>query len=457
MLSYLQKFNELPKEIKDVISSAPIASRIVEIGEQYKLDLATTVIKIMVKEIPLVGLSAYFVNQHNLSLDQARLLERDLRKYVFNNLIDYLLGPNTGPKLVFSEEDEKEVKQQAQPVQTVDFDKAIDEAVVRVFEKARIKLVDPLTNIKFRQVIKTYLRLTRDRITTMEALTKASELGGIALSRDGAERALAWADIEINELKKINLPPQAKIAVPEDKTTVVTKAGTSQPLSRVTQEVEYDLASSLRASGKLEPPAPKIIEADHELAPPVPAIIKDVPSAPKASVKTISITTPATPEAKKIIKQALTTDQPLAKPDLRRLANETKASEPIVNLKMSSSGKIKMDDIHFTPKVLSPVDELRYMTLKNFRRLNTDPIKATDSIKEKLEYLGRSDYAKKIQGIVAWQESPLNKLYLSICRRALNEGRSVTDVLQAELINEPNSLKPAELSAIIALNHVLKF
>lgn len=445
MLSYLQKFNNLPKNIKAAVASPEAAARIIEIGKKYNFDLASLVMKVMVKDIPLDGLSAYLVNQNNLGMDQARLLEKDLRKYIFNNVIDYLLGASAGPKLVFSEADEKEVKTMAEPIETGDFDMKIEEAITRIFEKSRISIADPVVKGKFRQVIKTYLRLTRDKASTMETLTKASELGGVSLSRDAAERAMSWADTELKELKKVTTPQSGKIPVPEDKLPKEIIAPAS-PFVRVPSPAEYNLEASLKEQGKLKTvETPKIIEADHEIAPPVPAIVD----------KTKPETT--TPAAKKIIKEALKSDKPLDKPALRRLAGETKAPEPIVNLKISSSGKIKMDDVRFTPQVLSPVDELRYMSLKNFRRLSSDPVKATEKIKEKLETLGQEDYAKKIQGIVAWQESPLNNLYLNVCRQALEEGKPVTEVLQAELKKEPTFLKPTELSAIIALNHLLKF
>ncbi|MCX6793168.1 MAG: hypothetical protein NTY12_04030 [Candidatus Falkowbacteria bacterium] len=443
----------MPKEIKAAVASNEAAARIATIGQQYGLDLATTIMKVMVKEITLDGLGAYFVNQNNLPLEKARLLEKDLRKYIFNTVIDYLLGASAGPKLVFSEADEKEVKENAQPVKTVDFDAAIEEAVVRVLQKSRISLTDPIMNAKFRQVIKTYLRLTRDKIATVEALSKASELGGVALSRDAVDRAMSIADAELNELKKISSTPKLKIPVPEDKHVVPPKSELANPFNRITREAEYNLEASLKAEGKLKinkAPEP-IMDASHELAPPVPVIIEQ----PKVKVE--DSIAPVTPVARKIIKDALVNNKPIDKPDLRRLADQTKTKAPVVNLKLSSSGKVKMDDIRFTPQVLSPVDELRYMSLKTFRRLNPDPIKATDKIKEKLEFLGRDDYSKKIQGIVAWQESPLNKMYLTVCRRALEVGKPVTDILQEELSNEPSSLKPEELSAIISLNHVLKF
>lgn len=447
MLSYLQKFNELPKNIKDAVASAEAAAVITALEKQYGISLAAMIMKIAVKEIKLDGLSAYLINQNQVPAQTANALEKDLRKKVFAPIIDYILGPAAGPKLIFAETDEKEVKAVAQPVATGDFDAAIEAAVNRVTEKTAIQFSDPLVGAKFKQTIKTYLRGTRDKVSTVEMLTKASELGGVALNRDTAERAISFAAGELTNLQKISAAAQPRFKVPEDglknKISPFTKIQ-SAPAAPVVEE--YNLEAALKAEGKLKKPAEPIktikpiVDPAHELEPLVPAIrsVADSVSSPE----------------RQIIKEAVT-GKPLDKEGLRKVTAAT--PKPIINMPTAPSGKIRMDDIRFTPQVLSPVDELRYMTVKTFRRLHSDPLQAIEKIKEKLELLGKEDYAKKIDGIVAWNESPLSKMYISLCRRALEENRPVTDILKDELKQEPQSLKPEELSAIIALNRQLKF
>ncbi len=445
MLSYLQKFNNLPKNIKDAIS----VTQIIELGKKYKIDLAATVMKVMAKEVKLDGLSAFLINQLNLSGETAKNLERDLRKYIFSPVIDYLVGVESRPKLVFAESDEKEVKANAQPVVTIDFDQTIEDGVARIVDKTRLTFSDPLVGGKFRQVIKTYLRQTRDRKATIEALTKAAELGGVSLSRDAAERALSFADLELAQLKRIETPAPQKIAVPEDLSFAkASESKPENPFKKKTDlsagalaQADYNLETVLREQGKIIEPAKPIMDPAHELPSPPPAIVAPVPA--PAPVRTL-------------IKEVIS-KPPLDKPKLRKLAATPAPTKGIINLPSASSGKIKMDDIRFTPQILSPIDELRYMTIKNFRRLNVDPLKAIEKIKEKLELLGRDDYSRKIEGIVAWHESPLNNLYLQLCRKALDDGKPLGDILREETKREPASLKPNELEAIITLNKSLKF
>ncbi len=471
MLSYLVKFNALPKEIRDGVNAPSTVARISELEAEYGIELAPVIMKVMVREVRLDSLGAFLINEFGLTGERAAALDRALRRGVFFDVIDYLLGPDKGPKLVFDESDERDVKKAGQPLSTRDFDAAIDASVESIIRQARIRSDDPLAAGKFRQVIKTYLRGTRDKRATAETLTKASELGGVALSRDTAERVLLLADGFMPKLATSRIQPA--IPLPED---------TPVPLPS-TRDVDYDLESALRErGGKTEriPAIPRpisapkqqtavtpVIDPGHELMPPVPVVIKaeakkiePAPAAPEAMI-------PGSDSAKgrlEVLKN-LIAGKPLDKTGLRQLAQSEKADSPAIpkpmpgieNRQKSPTGKIKMDDIRFAPHAESPIDEIRSMTLRNFRRLSIDPVKATEKIRERMEMLGREEYGKKIEAIAAWHQSPVNRLYLEVGRRSLEENVGVKAILERELKSQPDFLKPAELEAIINLNRSLKF
>lgn len=433
MLTYLSKFSQLPKNIQAKINDPSIMALINDLSKQYNINLASTVMKIMVGEIKFDGLTAYLINELGLTAEAAKNLDLRLRRGVFADVIDYILGADKGAKLVFSETDETEVRQAKQNLSTPHFDDKVDSFVEEVVKQSRLNFPEKLTAGKFRQVIKTYLRGTRDKLATMEALTKASELGGVALSADAAERTLIIASNFIKREPKST--PTPKISLPEDiAATVATEA--------------YDLTASLREQGKLKnvPTKPSMqtprLDVDHELMPPPPALrpIQESPQVPL-------------PEPRQVVKEALHGKQ-IDKTSLRKM---TAAVPPVDNIIKSDSGKIRMDDIRYTAKALSPVEELRAFTLLNFRRLDPDPIKAVEKIKSKMELLGNENYSKKIEAIVAWNESPLNRLYLAVCRRSLDENLALGAVLERELKKDKDFLKPEELSAIISLNKSLKF
>jgi len=67
MFDYLQKFNTLPASLRDSVSSPAAMDVIAELENKYKIDLASTVMKVMAKIIPLADLSIYFVSDFSLN------------------------------------------------------------------------------------------------------------------------------------------------------------------------------------------------------------------------------------------------------------------------------------------------------------------------------------------------------------------------------------------------------
>lgn len=438
MLTYLSKFSKLPKNIQSKINDPSVMALIDDLSKQYNVNLASTVMKIMVGEIKFDVLIAYLINELGLSAEAAKNLDLRLRRGVFADVIDYIIGEDQGAKLVFSEVDEAEVRKGKQNLSAPDFDDRVEEFIEEVVKQSRLNFPEKLTAGKFRQVIKTYLRGSRDTLATMEALTKATELGGIALSKDSAERILIIASNFLKHTAKKPEIKSQKISLPEDiAATVATEA--------------YDLTASLRDQGKLKNVPAKLVsnrfralDVDHELMPPSPLVMPLHPS---------EILKSTLPETKQVVKEAIKAKQ-IDKSSLRKVAAVV---PPVHNMVTTDKGKVRMDDVRYTAKALSPVEELRTFTLLNFRRLDPDSLKAVEKIKSKIELLGDEDYGKKIEAIVAWNESPLNRLYLAVCRRSLDENLALGSILERELKKDKDFLKPDELSAIISLNKSLKF
>ncbi len=113
-------------------------------------------------------------------------------------------------------------------------------------------------------------------------------------------------------------------------------------------------------------------------------------------------------------------------------------------------------DIIAAPRLTGPVEELRSMTLADFIRLSKEPTEATLKIKDKIDLLEDQGFEVKQQGIKAWHESEVNRLYLELLRASL-EGKPVLDVIAArEAAKQPNLSKP-QFDAIMTLNRTLRF
>jgi len=58
--------------------------------------------------------------------------------------------------------------------------------------------------------------------------------------------------------------------------------------------------------------------------------------------------------------------------------------------------KTKMEDVRARPKVMGPLEELRYLDLVNFRRLGDSPQAITDKIVMKIKLLEKDGYDRMV-------------------------------------------------------------
>ena len=115
-----------------------------------------------------------------------------------------------------------------------------------------------------------------------------------------------------------------------------------------------------------------------------------------------------------------------------------------------------MADVKYVQRLTGTVGELKAMTVKDFRRLSGDPQEAILKIQDKIDLLADESFEKKTQGIKAWQDSGVNRMYLDLLRQSL-EGQPLTEIIaDREAKNEP-VLSKAEFDAIMELNRKLRF
>ncbi len=117
----------------------------------------------------------------------------------------------------------------------------------------------------------------------------------------------------------------------------------------------------------------------------------------------------------------------------------------------------KVTDIKYARTLAGPVEELQMMTPTEFRRLSSDPLQAALKIEDKLSLLESTAYEERIRGLKAWRESPINQLYLQMTRESLINGVSIAEIAARRRNAGEESLSPAEISALVALNNRLKF
>ena len=123
----------------------------------------------------------------------------------------------------------------------------------------------------------------------------------------------------------------------------------------------------------------------------------------------------------------------------------------------ATGSRPKVDEIRFTSRLAGPVDELRLMSLTDFRRLSKDPVEAARRVEGKVKLLEDQGYDQKIAAVKAWRESPLHRLYLSLSEEALSAGKTLPAVAEERRAAGKEAPTAPELAAIATLNGSLRF
>ncbi len=445
MLDYLKKFEQLPASLRQKVSTQAVVTLVDQLEKKYNLPLAALVMKVMIKEVRLNDLASYLLSQGLIS-GQVEGLDRELKEKVFKQVQDYLLAavkevkaeitpaktPTEmvrGANFFFSPEDEQEIRELTKKYDGYSESQAvsnqIEERIDRVISQAQINFGSEELVGRFRQILRTYLKGIRDRIEVKQTLVKPFTSGGLSFDLESAENVLRIAD---NNLKQYNkqekIKPIAKIRLPEiDRTT---KADLK---SSGVRDVEYDLASSLAKT------KPKIdetkynkfdrLDTGHELAPPPPVLTKKL----ETPVKSAPV----------IKKDNLTS----LKPNLRR--------------QIDSPSKVKVEDVKYVPKIMGPIDELKYMDLISFRRLSQDPRQSVNKIKEIVDLLEEESFGKRLEAIKAWRNNPTNKLYILLGQQSIRENKPIEEIISERKAGGEEYLTSEEFTAIMDLNKSLRF
>ena len=439
MFDYLQKYQQVPADIKTKLDNPAVKNFIHHLEQEYHISLFPIIIKVIVRDIPLSRLSFYLVENEEMNKEQAQKLVADLQANVFILINDYLSKSIVEPVNI------NKIVQDSQPL-TISVPATDNNFVFTdIIENALNKFASQQTLVKkaadlnrLRQIAKTFLLGVRNASAFINIATKAVAEGGLSLTTEQASILME----QLNKIKK-DLDQQAR-----EKISVQPPTQPTDELIRqsIVQDFESDLLVSLRQIDNKER---SDLKTESELTSGDIEATKLLPSTAEkkdeeeikqtATIPNVSANTKPTEEQS--VKQSVAVVVPL---DKRTTDIKT--------------GKIRMDDVKFTPKTLTPIDELATMTLKKFRYLGATATERAQKIKEKIDLLSEYGYSKRLQGINAWRHSPLNSLYLKIGQLSINKGEPAEQILaEATQQGKEDTLTLDEFKAILNLNKQLRF
>lgn len=254
MLLYLEKFNNLPVDLRDKVSSPAVMQAISELEAKYGVDLAAVVMRVIVKEIDWTDLAKYFVFEFGLADNIAGALVNELKDKVFATTADYLgitkkevRETATDNKLdkwlnekkeetaarsaqfYFSPEDEEEVKTIISKLPV-----AVSASVPTDDTDAKAEAISNESNLnfsstvlvnRFKEILKTHLKGVRNKIDTRLALAKDIATGGLSLDEPTIDRIFVVIEKVKSKAESAEpIKPSAKVMLPEEREGILIKS-----------------------------------------------------------------------------------------------------------------------------------------------------------------------------------------------------------------------------------------
>ena len=388
----------------------------------------------------------------------------------------------------------------------------LDDLAEEIIRKARIEITEKLKD-RLKEIIILRLKDVRDTFETKSILTKEISLGGVALKEDEAEKII---EILEKKLKERQEEPKGK---KEEKKERIEEKPSLEPLSRITEEVIKktdlsldkemklrlrnivglrikDIRDSLETLDVLCKPKElgglgldkekgemilreieKFIQRGIEIR----RAIEEEEEKEKKDLEevlrkrekeTVEGETKEKEEKRgvegrvegkevigaeeKILKEKELKEEG-TKEKNKRVAESKGGGEEIIFEKPRVVPSKKVVDVKFKPKLIGPIEELRFLNLKDFRRISKDPKVVSERIKEKIQLLEEESYEKRVEGIKAFKESDLFSLYKEIGEEILKKGKSFQEIVREREERGLETLTEEEYRVIMELSRELRF
>ncbi len=133
-----------------------------------------------------------------------------------------------------------------------------------------------------------------------------------------------------------------------------------------------------------------------------------------------------------------------------KIINESLANEPVFKISAQSPVRPVMQDVTVPEMEMGPIEEIRSMTVEDFRRLSSKPEEAAKRVLQKIINLKDESYVWYMDGVAAFHSCPLYVAYMNAVAASLAERKTVANVLTAQ-----NSIKLSEVMAIIEIESAL--
>ncbi len=141
------------------------------------------------------------------------------------------------------------------------------------------------------------------------------------------------------------------------------------------------------------------------------------------------------------------------------IAPSVKVSPATLEIAQATAGeRPSLDGVAYAgPQLVGLIGELKAFSVPEFRRLSKDPQEAAKKLRQKIETLSQESFEKKMEGIRAFQASPLQAAYLSIVGESFRSSTPVAVLAESKRKAGADTLSADEIAAVMSLNSALHF
>ncbi len=314
----------------------------------------------------------------------------------------------------------------------------LEEVVDKVMEHGAHSMEqwDELLKKRFRAIVSARLRGVRDAVETSDMLARAVKIGGMGMTN--AMEHGAWSiEQSMEQIEKAFSEFQEKWKAFEKKRIEDWKKKQQE------QRVQQVQREQVKGQEDLDVRYRRLVgdngAARQSAVPPSALGGQTSPNAAQAR-------RPALPlEEKKEKIQSAAVKPPPPKPSL---------PPPKLTSVVLPPGKVT--DVRTPQKLVGPVEELKGLTLEDFRRLGT-PDEAVAKISARIDMFGKESLNKRVDGIKAWQMCEVNRTYQAITAASFSQRKNMLEILEERKTANLSTLTPDEFRVIMELNQKLRF
>jgi hypothetical protein len=321
----------------------------------------------------------------------------------------------------------------------------LEQAIETAWQKITTKPTDEYLEKRLRNIISSRLRDVRSATDLLQLLQRDSKVGGMGYSPDEADGLAAQIEASYTEFRQAIMAEEKQKL---DSQLTLQKQKIEERKKREAEEHARWYQEKVLAKKNAEEHKKKVAEqflqiAQQTAAHPVDTKAKQVEAArfgPMVAA-TPAVTTPGK-----------ATGPVSAPPAQIKVSAATAALQ-----KQAADLKPRLEDVRGgAPRLVGLAQELRALTLVEFRRLGPPEV-STQKIMQKIDTLAQESFEKRLEGIKAWQNCPLQQSYLNLVAQSFKAGKPVDQLSEDLRKTGQDAPTAAEISAIISLNSKLHF